>query len=140
MYGLDESPGKFCSFIIYSCLGNIRDLYLTKGEQERDFIYVDDVVAAYLVLVKLVYSGQSLEKEYSIGCGQAISVREFVEKAHKFTASKTNLHFGFKSYHYGELMHSRADIQALKNIGWSPKVSLDDGIEKYIPHNLRYMQ
>ena len=138
MYGLDESPGKFCSFIISSCLRNVQDLFLTKGEQERDFIYVDDVVGAYLLLVQLLYSGQNLQNEYSIGCGHAISVREFVEKAHKMTASNTALHFGVKTYHDGELMHSKADTQALRDFGWSPKVGLADGIEKYILQNKRY--
>jgi nucleoside-diphosphate-sugar epimerase len=51
-YGAGDDPTKFTAQIIDSCLSNEPEIQLTLGEQRRDFIYIDDVVAAYLLLLR----------------------------------------------------------------------------------------
>jgi nucleoside-diphosphate-sugar epimerase len=39
-------------YIIESILNNAKKINLTEGEQERDFIYIDDVVDAFITIIK----------------------------------------------------------------------------------------
>src|SRR5512146_292629 len=50
-YGPGDDDTKFTTHVIKSCLMNAPELKLTLGEQKRDFIYIDDVIAAYLLLL-----------------------------------------------------------------------------------------
>lgn len=70
MYGERDDNTKFIRFVIESILRG-REIRATKGEQKRDFIYVKDIVHAYLkVLDKLGAFNKSF-LEFNIGTGKA---------------------------------------------------------------------
>ncbi|MFA6061489.1 NAD-dependent epimerase/dehydratase family protein [Gallionella capsiferriformans] len=131
-YGPDDDPTKFSAYVINSCLGNVPELRLTKGEQRRDFIYIDDVVSAYMVLLEKMDSFNSVFVEFDVGSGRSVSIREFVETVHRITASKTYLDFGALPYREGEVMHSEADITKLAALGWRCQYDLETGLKKVI--------
>lgn len=131
-YGPGDDDTKFTSFIIKSCLENVPELKLTQGEQKRDFIYIDDVVSAYVLLVEKL--GQFPERfiEFDVGSGRAISIREFVESVHRMTRSKTKLLFGALPYREGEVMYFQSNIERLTRLGWECKTSLEEGLQRSI--------
>lgn len=131
-YGPDDDPTKFSAYVINSCLGNVPELRLTKGEQRRDFIYIDDVVSAYMVLLEKMDSFNSAFVEFDVGSGRSVSIREFVETVHRIAASKTYLDFGALPYREGEVMHSEADITKLAALGWRCQYDLEAGLKKVI--------
>jgi CDP-paratose synthetase len=131
-YGPDDDPTKFTTYIINSCLNNIPELKLTQGDQKRDFIYIDDVVTAYIVLLENINHNNSAFVEYDLGSGHSVSIREFVETAHLITASKTHLSFGALPYREGEVMESAADISGLIKLGWQCHYDLTAGLKKVI--------
>ncbi len=131
-YGPDDDPTKFSAYVINSCLGNIPELRLTKGEQKRDFIYIDDVVTAYLVLLRKLDCIDDSFVEFDVGSGQSISIRNFVETVHRLTASKTQLAFGAIPYREGEVMHSEADISGLIALGWHCHYDIEAGLTKVV--------
>jgi len=131
-YGPGDEPTKFPTHVINSCLGNVPELKLTEGEQKRDFIYIDDVVSAYIILLKNVDSFNSIYMEFDVGSGQSVSIREFVEIVHRFTASKTHLAFGALPYRDGEVMYSEADISGLTAIGWRCCYDLETGLKQAV--------
>jgi UDP-glucose 4-epimerase len=96
------------------------------GNQTRDFTYVSDVAEA---LYSVSQSDKSLEI-YNVGSGATISVNRIVE-----------LLKGDKTYipkRPGEPDCTFADISKIKKeIGWSPKVSIEEGILKLI-ENIDY--
>jgi CDP-paratose synthetase len=126
MYGPSDDESKFTTYVINNCLANIPELKLTLGEQKRDFIYIDDVVAAYLLL--LLASSRKMYQDFELGSGKTISIRQFVETVHMLVGASTVLNFGAIPYRKGEIMESNADINALKEMGWAPTVSLIEGI------------
>jgi CDP-paratose synthetase len=130
MYGPGDSDSKFTTFAIKSCAQNVPELLLTAGEQIRDFIYIEDVVSAYLVLLKQSIQDNSFYKEYDIGSGEPISIRSFVEFVHQITQSTTILKFGAIPYRANEIMVSKANMEELKKMSWSPKTDLATGINK----------
>jgi nucleoside-diphosphate-sugar epimerase len=130
MYGAGDDESKFTTHVIKSCLANVAELKLTAGEQKRDFIYIDDVVSAYMRLLEK--AKQQAFQEYDLGSGKAIKIREFVETVHKVTQSRTHINFGALPYRENEIMQSEADTKLLKSLGWSCKVDLAEGIKAVV--------
>jgi len=132
MYGPDDDPLKFTTWIVQSCLKNIDKIELTPGEQKRDFIYIDDVVDAYNILLKKSRQLDIGFQEFDLGSGKAVSIREFVETVKRLTGADTELAFGVKPYRKHELMQSEADITKLLVLGWKPKYDIMTGLRKMI--------
>lgn len=137
MYGVNDDDSKFTSYVIKNCLNNVEKLDLTAGEQIRDFIYIDDVISAYLILLDKANQQATYFQDYELGSGEAVSIRELVEMIHKMTQSQTKLNFGVIPYRPQEVMHSEADISALQALNWSPQYTLKQGlsltINSYLP-------
>ena len=132
IFGPNDDESKFTSYVFDSCMRNVSRLNLTKGLQKRDFIYIDDVVSGYMVLLDKLFKQPLGFYEYEIGSGHIVTIREFVEKVHEITKSKTVLNFGEIPYRNNEIMESQANIEPLKKLGWSCKVDLEEGIKAVI--------
>ncbi|MGF6903736.1 NAD-dependent epimerase/dehydratase family protein [Paraburkholderia sp. GAS348] len=134
MYGPEDDQKNFTARVINACVNNWPELPLTRGEQERDFVYVDDVVSAYLLLLRTSQSVKADFAEYPLGSGRAVSVKHFVETVHRISGSTTHLAFGAIPYREHEIMFSEAKIDRIKALGWTPRTSLDTGIKKVLGH------
>ena len=108
------------------------------GEQERDFIYVDDVIDANILAME---AGQG---EYNIGTGQPTSVNKIFEIIKGVIKYKWSPVFGPSrpgEVHKISLSSSKFESE----FGWTPKVSLSQGIsetveyfrkaDRSLPHN-----
>ncbi len=137
LYGPKDSDTKFITWFIKECIKNGPELKLTKGEQKRDFIYISDAVNAFLLTLKK-RKMISAFYEFELGTGDDISIRDFTVMAKKAvsrvsgTESGIYLNFGATPYREGEFMESKADNSALTQLGWTCKVSLEEGLEKTI--------
>lgn len=132
VYGPQDGESKFTTYVLKNCLKNVPELEFTAGKQRRDFVYVDDVVSAYLAILRgHIHHGESFQ-EYQIGTGRSTSIRDFAETAHRLAKSRTVLKFGELTYRNHEFMDSKADIGPLKTLGWSNKVVLEEGIKAII--------
>lgn len=131
MYGPGDDINKFTSYVINAFKNAVPSLPLTLGEQKRDFIYIDDVVEAY---IKVLENLSNLDQTHQIelGSGVAPRLRDFVETAHKLTHSKTKLLFGEIPYRENDEMCMVANITSLKKLGWIPKFDIEAGIKKTI--------
>lgn len=137
MYGEDDDPAQFIASVILGCLRNAERLALTTGEQKRDFVYIQDVVAAFARLVEFHIGEQRKRRSggyaaYSVGSGVAVSVRQVVEKIHALTGSRTVLDFGARPRHAHEVMFSQADLSAMRKLNWSPQYDLQEGLRRTI--------
>lgn len=131
-YGPSDDESKFTTYVINNCLLNAPELKLTLGEQQRDFIYIDDVVAAYLLLIDKQGFFDDKFIDISVGSGVAITIKEFVETAHRLTASTTRLNFGAMPYRAGEAMFSQADTSVLQALGWGCSYNTESGLKQVI--------
>ena len=131
-YGPGDDATKFTSYVIDSCMTNTLEIRLTRGEQERDFIYIDDVTAAYIAILANTDEFDKAFIEFDVGTGNPTSIRAFVETVHRLTASRTHLSFGAVPYRDGEVMRSAADISGLTALGWQCQYDLDTGLKRVI--------
>lgn len=132
IYGPGDDPVKFTDLVITACLRNEPELKLTAGLQQRDFIYIDDVVSAYLLLMETQPTTTSGYAEVALGSGEVISVRNLVETIHSMTRSTTHLAFGAVPTKQNEVMYSCADTTQLRQLGWQPETSLIEGLRQTI--------
>ena len=135
MYGPGDDNSKFTTYVIGSCLMNVDALNLTSGVQKRDFVFIDDVVAAYDAILSNISSIADSE-QIEVGSGDAWPVRHFVELAHAMTSSRTQLNFGVVPYRANEAMLFQADTRRLRALGWEPRTSLEEGIQKTIDKDI----
>jgi nucleoside-diphosphate-sugar epimerase len=132
MYGDNDSMSKFVSQMVFSIKNNQEFIKLSLGEQKRDFVFIEDVVSAYrIVLEKRTFSNEEIV-EYEVGNGKSISIKEFVETIKEITNSKTKLLFGELPYRENEIFDSVADISKLLSLGWNPKYTLEEGLKHTI--------
>jgi nucleoside-diphosphate-sugar epimerase len=128
MYGPGDDASKFTTHVIRSCLANVPELKLTAGEQKRDFIFIDDVISAYLLLLEKHCVLNKNFITFELGSGKAISIRSFVESVHHISESRTKLDFGSIPYREGEIMESKADISALEKLGWCIHYNIEEAL------------
>tara|TARA_B100000131_G_scaffold212899_1_gene204712 strand:- start:15 stop:950 length:936 start_codon:yes stop_codon:yes gene_type:complete len=94
------------------------------GEQFRDFTYVGNVVDANLLAASSV--GTLRGQAVNIGCGHKTSINELC----RIICDKPAEYFDARP---GDVFGSLADISRANSlIGYNPRVSLSDGIEKTI--------
>jgi nucleoside-diphosphate-sugar epimerase len=132
-YGPGEPGHSFTARVIAACGRNEPELLLTRGEQKRDFVYIDDVVDALLKILEHGLGADFHLSEFEIGSGSPITIRELVETVHRLTRSTTRLVFGAVPYREGEVMESHADLSAIRQLGWNAQVALNDGLGKSLP-------
>jgi nucleoside-diphosphate-sugar epimerase len=132
-YGPTDDPTKFVSFLINNLVDNVERIDLTAGEQKRNFIYVDDVVEAFLAIICSLSSLSTGYFHFEIGTEQNISIRSFAELVKKLVvATHTDLRFGALPYRQNEIMEALVDTAAIRKLGWKPQTSLEEGLLRTI--------
>ena len=128
-YGPFDDKSKFVSSIISKLLQNVSQIDLTEGQQKRDFIYIDDVVDAFFIILRNISKINIGFHNYEIGSGQLITIKDIVKQIKELTGNKfTNLNFGAIPYRTNEIMEPKMDINPIKKLGWLPKTSILNGL------------
>ena len=136
MYGPNDDENKFVLFLIKEILEN-KTIQLTKCEQKRDFIYIDDLVEAYFLAIEnFDYSSSQIFFEHEVSSAEVIVLKDFVNELFsqlsKYNNLKNNINFGAIDYRKGEQMNISLDSKSLNLIGWEAKTNLSFGIKKVI--------
>jgi len=129
-YGPGDDSTKFLSYVAQECNAN-RDLDLTEGTQERDFIYIDDVLSAYETIIENIDALNNKES-FPLGTGEAPTVKSVVETIHKACGSSSKLNFGAVPMRDKELRVSKANTLKLKALGWQPSLLIVAGLKKML--------
>jgi UDP-glucose 4-epimerase len=93
------------------------------GEQTRDFIHVSDVVEANLFCMN--YENKFNGNCYDIGSGKSISLNYIKNYINKYNKVEW-VQFPER---IGDVKNTKSDISKILQIGWSPKVSIEDGLK-----------
>lgn len=132
-YGPHDNKTKFVTWLADQLLEEVERIPLTAGNQRRDFVYIDDVVAAFLAILRFAQETDVGFHRFDVGSGTPISIRHFAELLKVMTGnSRTVLDFGVIPYRPGEAMDATIDVRPLSALGWKPTVSLTEGLSKTI--------
>lgn len=128
-----ESPYSGVLSIITECLKNDKPFTLYgDGSQTRDFVYVGDVVNA---LIKIATETEE-STVYNIANGGETTLLDVIHAYEKI--SGTELKINFKATRSGDITKSKADISKLKQTGFEPSWSLEDGLKQYWKYYSNY--
>lgn len=126
-YGPGTSNTNFITLMVQKMLRNEHSIALTFAEQNRDFLYIEDLLRVYDTILDH-YMEFDVFQEFSVGYGKNEKLRSILEFIKERTKSTSNLLFGAVPYRKNELMNSENDIGALKNLGWYPQVDIKKGL------------
>lgn len=101
-------------------LGNI--------DVKRDFLYIDDLIRAYELIIEKDLGGFSV---FNTGVGRSYSVKEIVENVNEVMGKNVEIKSS-PSKVREENMDEYADISKIKGIGWEPEISLREGIRRIV--------
>ncbi|MBN1999839.1 NAD(P)-dependent oxidoreductase [candidate division KSB1 bacterium] len=133
MYGPHDHPSKFIPSVILSLLRGEKFIQLTAGTQQRDFIYVGDVVKSVLVVLENLPKINNGYTEFQIGTGQVTEIRRVVHMIKEIVKNQsTSLDFGALPMSPDEITRSCADNQDIVSLGWRPQVDLQTGLLKTV--------
>lgn len=126
VYGPYEEPSRLIPTLIIRALqGDLPPL--VSPATARDFIYVDDVVEAYLMAAS--HPGKELGAVYNVGTGVQTTIREVVEIASHLLVITAKPHWGTMPDRIWDTAVWVADNRKIgKQIGWSPRFRFADGL------------
>lgn len=98
------------------------------GEQERDFVYVADIVRANVIALE---AGSG--REYNIGSGHGTSVNEIAALLKEFTGYEGEIVHGPEKA--GEVFRTYLDVtRAKEELAWEPEIDLRQGLAKTVAY------
>ena len=130
IYGPGREDDNILSYTIKALLYHQETQY-TKLEQMWDYVYIDDVISALLLIARKGIAG----KVYQIGSGQARMLKEYIIMVKQSIDSEAILGIGKIPYKTERIDNSIVDIRELqKDTGYCPAVTFETGIEKTIAY------
>jgi UDP-glucose 4-epimerase len=131
VYGPRQDPnGEAGVIAIFAgkLLNHERPVIYGDGEQTRDFVYVDDVVDAF---VRATEKGGGLLM--NVGTGAETSVQQLFDAMARLTGFKGQARY--EPPRAGELRRSALDPgRAAIHLGWKPWTSLEEGLARTLEH------
>ncbi len=135
VYSQDQEFGGPYSTVINHWMNSIkknRPLFLDgDGEQTRDFVHVNDVVDAniFCMQTKQNFNGDVID----VGTGIETSLRKI-----KFYIDQTNdVSWIERPQRLGDIKNSKSNPAKLINLGWEPKISIQEGLKRCFKKELK---
>jgi len=129
IYGRGDMRGKLIPSL-FEHLHSKEPMAMSPGKQYVDFVYVDDVVDAYIAAVQyLIKSHRPSYQSVDIGSGKPIRLDPFIKLFMRVCKGKILVQLGKRPYRKREVMYACADVKKTKKVlDWEPKISLEDGL------------
>lgn len=127
LYGPGEGEHKFIPILTKSLFTDQR-IKLAPGV--HDWIHIDDFIDALLLVTK--HANELKGQVVNIGTGIQHTNEEVAQMASEVSGIKLDIEKVGKLRDYDTSKSWVADITKIKKLGWTPKISLREGIKKYI--------
>jgi UDP-glucuronate decarboxylase len=127
---MHPNDGRVVSNFIVQALNNKPITIYGDGSQTRSFCYVDDLITG---MIKLMESHKSITGPINMGNPSEFKMIELAELVIKLTSSRSKLKF--KPLPEDDPKQRQPNISLAKSkLNWSPKVSLEEGLNKTITY------
>jgi UDP-glucose 4-epimerase len=127
IYGPSKKLNSLISYLI-DCAKKNKQPEIRNPLAKNDFIYVEDAAGA---IAKLLL-GSKQGGVFNIGSGKLVSVQSLVDKILKHF-NQTGKYRKVNPKQIDSFGSAIADISKIeKEVGWKPKISIDEGIKKMI--------
>jgi CDP-glucose 4,6-dehydratase len=128
--GGDLNLSRLVPGTMVSVLRGERPVIRSDGTPERDYLHVDDAVAAYLALAEQVSRPQVAGRAFNFGTNRPVSVLDLFGMILR-AAGREDLQPEILGQASGEIDRQFMDSgQARATVGWEPKVGLEEGLHR----------
>jgi nucleoside-diphosphate-sugar epimerase len=131
-YGPADKRKKILN-VWMNCIQTGEALDMSEGEQLIDITYIDDVVDAYVTMIKLLENDTSSSlkgKFFAVSSSKPLKLKELAKIFERISSGKLNINWGAKPYRSREVMIPWNQGKSIP--GWKPRVSLEEGIKRFI--------
>ena len=130
IYGPYEEPSRLIPTLVVRGL-NGKLPPLVNPETARDFVYVDDVVEAYLLAATQPF--EECGAVYNVGSGIQTTLREVVEVARRVMNIEDEPEWGSMPARQWDTQVWVSDNSKIRNeLGWQPRFTLEQGLRETI--------
>jgi CDP-glucose 4,6-dehydratase len=131
--GGDLNPSRLVPECALAAIDGRRPVIRSDGSPQRDFLYVEDAVQAYLAIWSLLERGGAAGEAFNAGGDRPRSVREVVELVCSAAGTGVDPDVRGEGTPTGEIERQWVDSTKLRAAsGWAPRVSLEDGIDRTV--------
>lgn len=127
VYGKNDSQKKIIDYLFESAE---KPIDFTLGEQVLDFIHVDDVVRAYINVIKNIEVIENGDTMY-VGTGKGTSIRKLAGIIEVLMNKKLQINWGSKEYRKRDVMYAVAPLEKNK-LNFQKSLTLDAGLAIYL--------
>lgn len=133
-YGREDTRPKILN--LWDKIANTQEvLPMSPGGQLMDMVYIDDVVSAYIRMIRLLEKDASKRfkgKIFAVSSGNPILLKELAGLFSQIVDKKLNIKWAGRLYRKREVMVPWNKGKRVP--GWAPKVSLEEGIARAFKH------
>ena len=130
---LTYGPGQESQMLIPSLIKSLlkgKSFKMTRGEQTREFIYVDDIIEGFILAGT---TPEAIGEVMNLGSGVEYRIKDVAKMIASLIGSPVKLEIGALPYRPGETMHFYCSNEKAKKIlGWRPNVPLEAGLKRTI--------
>lgn len=129
VFGPKQNPNSQYAAVIPKFIDSLlkgnKPIIYGDGEQSRDFIYVSNIVNANILACKSKYNGT-----LNLASGNSLTINELFKLIKNILNSPINPIY--KSERSGDIKHSLANIDNLKNINFKPDLDFENQLRETI--------
>ena len=127
--GGDPNPSRIVPDTIAALQDGRQPVIRSDGSPERDYMYVEDAVSAYLAIADSLDHRANWGRAWNAGHGEPVSVRDLVSRLIAVSGVDVAPDIQGAGTPHGEIDRQFLDSSAIKTeLGWEPAWDLDRGL------------
>jgi len=131
--GGDLNGARLIPEAVCAALAGEPPLVRSDGSPERDFLYVEDAVGAYLAIWAALRRGEGRGEAFNAGGGEPHRVLDVIELICRLVGAPVVPEIRGGGVPHGEIDRQWVDSTRLRELtGWRPKVTLEEGLRRTI--------
>lgn len=130
VFGPMQAKTKFIPYVVDKLRRN-RPLEVTRCEQKRDTIYIDDF--CWCIAELLNHADRCQGEIVNVSSGDSIELKHIIEIAKDYLHSDSQVHYGALPYRPNEVMDLRCSVEKLESIIGKPvRFDIEKRLKEYI--------
>lgn len=131
--GGDVNRSRLVPEAVTAALAGRAPVVRSDGSPERDFLYVEDAVAAYLAIAAALGRGEGRGEAFNAGGGEPHRVLDVVRLICRLAGTDVEPDVRGAGTPAGEIDRQWVDATKLRSLtGWEPLVGLEEGLQRTI--------
>jgi CDP-glucose 4,6-dehydratase len=131
--GAETNRSRLVPEAVCAALAGRSPVLRSDGSPERDFLYVEDAVRAYLAIWKALSRGEGCGEAFNAGGGAPHRVGDVVGLICRLAGSTLTPEIRGQGTPSGEIDRQWVDFTKLRELtGWQPQIGLEEGLTRTI--------